>query len=148
MLLLFAQAAAVDVPLRAMAWLQRWIRRLGEVQTKRCWPCWENGWAFTRCYYPWENRGADEQEVLAVLGERLGFDEGLLSVGESDNEVLAVGESVGFKEERGAIRTRLVGIDERIAVGAGRGRMDGLRREGGRERRNRNNSALGNMGDR
>ena len=83
-----------------------------------------------------------------MLGERLGFDEGLLSVGESDDEVLAVGESVGFKEERGSISTRLVGIDERIAVGAGCGRMDGLRREGGRERRNRNNSALGNMGDR
>ena len=70
-------------------------------------------------------RGTDK-EVLAVLGEWLGFDEGLLSVGESDNEVLAVGELVGFKEERGAIRTRLVGIDERIAVGAGHGRMDGL----------------------
>jgi hypothetical protein len=41
-------------------------------------------------------RGADK-EVLAVLGEWLGFDEGLLSVGESDNKVLAVGESVGFE---------------------------------------------------
>ena len=63
--------------------------------------------------------------MLALLGEWLGFDKGLLSMGESDNEVLAVGESVGFKEERGAIRTRLVGFDERIAVGAGGGRMDG-----------------------
>jgi hypothetical protein len=35
MLLLFAQAEAVDAHLGAMAWLQRWIRRLGEVQTKR-----------------------------------------------------------------------------------------------------------------
>ena len=61
-------------------------------------------------------RGADK-EVLAVLGEWLGFDKGLLSVGESDDKVLAVGESVGFEEERGAIRTRLVGFDERVYRG-------------------------------
>jgi hypothetical protein len=76
MLLLFAQASDVDVPLGAMAWLQRWIRRLGESvdkvlavresvgfnkglsvdesneevlnqMTRRCWR-WENWWALTR----------------------------------------------------------------------------------------------------
>jgi hypothetical protein len=30
MMLLFTQAAAVDVSLGVMAWLQQWIRRLGE----------------------------------------------------------------------------------------------------------------------
>ena len=44
-------------------------------------------------------RGADK-EVLAVLGEWLGFNKGLLSVGESDGEVLSLREPVGFKEER------------------------------------------------
>jgi hypothetical protein len=34
MLLLFVQAAAVDVPLGVMAWLQQWIRRLGELVDK------------------------------------------------------------------------------------------------------------------
>ncbi len=76
MLLLFAQVVAVDVPLGAMAWLQQWIRRLGELvdkvlavrelvgfdkglsveesneevlnqMTRRCWP-WEKQWALTK----------------------------------------------------------------------------------------------------
>ncbi len=44
--------------------------------------------------------GESDKEVLA-MEKLVGFDEGL-SVGESDN---AMGESVGFNEERGA-RTR------------------------------------------
>ncbi len=53
--------------------------------------------------------GESEKEVLAV--EKLvGFEEGL-SVGESDNKVLALGESVGFDEERGArIRSEISGL--------------------------------------
>jgi hypothetical protein len=81
MLLLLAQAAAVDVPLGVMAWLQRWIRELRELVDKvlavresvdfnkrlsveesdeevlnwltRCWP-WEKRWALTRGK-PWKN---------------------------------------------------------------------------------------------